>query len=170
MNTLVLKAIIGVLIAAAFMSVGALIDHHLYVVPIKATLDKQAGADLQASHDAIAEVKATTETQNANTVQSANSYADSVVRVNSAIERMRKHPTTHIEHLPSLAVRTGEPTESLVQPPNAGTSAGGSDCESTGSDPCTVVRAFFESGLKDAAAVEGYAEWVTSQHFPISKE
>lgn len=162
MNPIILKSIIVLLVAAALMAAGALIDHHLYVVPINATLDAQKGASAQASHDAIVAVQTQKESQDAATIQSANTYADTVKHVDNAISRMRKQPATHNECLPATPVSAGEPAASIIQSPGS--------CEDSGDEICTVSRAFFDGAIKDSVGLDGHAQWEDAQHFPISKD
>lgn len=162
MNPIAMKAVIAVLIAAALMAAGAMLDHHLYVVPLKATIDKQAGAAAQASHDAIIAVKTTTEAQNATTIQSTKSFTDVSVRADSAISRMQRSTRTDKQHLPTAADSPEQSATSISQ------SFG--SCESTGDPICTITREFFNGAIKDSIGVDGHAEWEAAQHFPIQKE
>ena len=161
MNPLTLKVAFEILVGAALVVAGAMLDHHLYVVPLKATLDKQVGASAQASHDAIIAVKTTTEAQNASTIQSAQSFADISSRAGSAIGRMQHSARTDNKCLPSASVSTGEPSENISQ------SFG--SCEDSGNPVCTVTRDFFNGAIKDSIGVDGHVEWENSQHFPILK-
>jgi len=162
MNPLILKAATLFIVAAALMVAGAMVDHHLYVVPLRSAIDKQSGASAQASHDAIVAVKTTTESQNATTIQSAKSFDDISVRADSAISRMQRSARTDKQHLPSASVSSGESSATICQ------SFG--SCEDSGDPVCTITREFFDGAIKDSIGVDGHVQWEDAQHFPIQKE
>ena len=147
-------------IAAAFVAIGAGVDHYWFASPAIAKLNTLEGRTKQASDDAKAAAAKQKENQDVQTKQSSLAYADVSTRLSAALARLRSQPAGNSHQpVPAAADSTARVDRAIEQ------SFG--SCENTGNDPCTVERWFFDNALKDAARLDGYDDWVKRIGFPI---
>lgn len=159
------RAIIALLVIALLMMVGAILDHTVFVVPLAAKVAAQSSADKQASLDAKQAIVKQEVKQNDLTQSAEAEYVDTIKQLQSAISLLQHAAPTHNEPVSAPSGCTIVTAQPVVQPRviRQGT------CEATGDDPCSVERLFFNAALMDAAAVDGYANWVKSQGFPVQQ-
>lgn len=155
-------------IAAILMGLGAAIDHHYYVTPIRAELNQQKGADAQSSKDATESAKKTENTQNEQTAQSLEYWKSQAISLGDALSRMRQQPKSQNQHMPSASIGSSGIHEAIGQYGGIGTSKGLSPCFGSSADPCSVERKFYENALDDADLINnGWQDWAKRQHIPI---
>lgn len=166
------EAVAVIAIAALLMAAGAAIERHLYVTPAQKALASQTGAYEQASGDAKQSKINQEKKQDENTAQSTEDYQTTIDQLIASLANANRMLHTKPKVVYKYVPR---PADGSRRSPETGTQSEGphpgfepSPCEDlTDADPCSVSREFFNNALMDAAGVDGYANWVARQGFPI---
>jgi hypothetical protein len=156
------EALAIIAIALGLMAIGGALERHWYVVPLQRDLEAQQGSIKQASADAKIAIAIQEKTQDETTKHSEEDYLEIYNRLIAALRLLKQSPDIVYKYMPSPAVSSSVAAVAVSQP----RSVNASYCEEPGSDPCLVRRQFFDSALLDANAVDGYAHWVSEEHFP----
>lgn len=151
------------LVSTILMAVGAVIDHHHFVLPLQKQLSQIQGAQAQHTADVKIENQKVEVTQNEVTTKVQTDYASMYANL---LARMHKPATPNIDqHLPS-------PSQGAIQVagavPESSVSATDTFCTSSTSDPCEVSRVQFNGAILDAARLDSLLEWVAQEKFPVS--
>ena len=163
MQAKLMEGLVVIFIVAILLAVGAVVDHHHFVLPLQQQLAQIKGAQAQHTADVKIENQKTEEVQNETTTAVQTNYA---LLYSNLVDRMR-HPSTPSsdKRVPTAAVSSIQPSWAIAQ---SSVSPADTFCLTSGADPCQVNRIDFNNAILDAARLDSLLGWVDREKFPIS--